>query len=210
MAIIKQGILGGIQNKIGNIVGTSWKGIAVIKSLPVSVANPRTAPQVLQRDRFRFCIAFAVSILAEVIKPLWDRFAQRQSGYNAFVSSNINYFDDSGLISPSQLEISRGKMGATQIDTAIANGTSGNITITWLNDTGQGFKQATDTAYVVVRNRVSEKVFGYDTQVTRNELNLSISTDVRVGQLCDIWLAFRRIDGTIVSDTSYATALGED
>jgi hypothetical protein len=205
MAIIKQGILGGIQNKIGNIVGSSWKGIAILKSLPVSVANPRTAPQVEQRTRFANVVAFATAILAEVIKPLWDRFAQRQSGYNAFVSRNIENFDASGLVTPANLVISSGKMSATQIVGLALDGGANEIAFTWANDAGQGFKQATDTLFVVARNRNTGVVAGYDTGIQRSSLSASIILNMSNGNVIDVWAAFRRVDGTIVSDTSYAT-----
>lgn len=207
MAVIKQGILGGIQNRIGNIVGSSWKGIAVIKSLPVSVANPRTAPQVAQRDKFRNIVMFATAILAEVIKPLWDRFAQKQSGYNAFISRNIDYFTDAGLDIPNGLVISQGKMDATTITSATANGGSNQVTINWGNDSGQGFKQATDTAFIVCQNRDKKEVKGYNTGVTRNSTSAVVGLNCSAGQTIDIWLAFRRADGTIVSDTSYISVI---
>ena len=41
MAIISQGILGGISGKIGNVVGGSWKGIDYLRIMPASVANPK-------------------------------------------------------------------------------------------------------------------------------------------------------------------------
>jgi hypothetical protein len=205
MAIIKQGILGGVQNKIGNVVGSSWKGIAVLKSLPVSVANPRTAPQVAQRNKFANVVAFATAILAEVIKPLWDRFAQKQSGYNAFISRNIDNFSATALINPSNLSISQGKMEATNISSASAEPGSNEVQINWTNDSGQGFKQATDTAFVVCRNRATGAVKGYNTGVLRSTTTLTIIFESSEGNVIDIWLAFRRADGTIVSDTSYTS-----
>lgn len=205
MAIIKQGILGGIQKKIGNIVGTSWKGIAVIKSLPISVANPRTAAQVEQRSRFSNCVSFAVAILAEVIKPLWDRFSQKQSGYNAFISNNIAYFDNTGLIAPSNLEISRGKMSQTTITTANASSSELKVTVNWNNDAGQGFKQSTDIAYIVVMNANTKEVRGFDTGVQRTAQTATVEMKMEVGETIHVWLAFKRVDGTIVSDTSYKT-----
>lgn len=70
MATIKQGILGGFSGRVGTIVGTSWKGIAVMKSLPLSVANPKTAGQVGQRTKFSSVVALASVILSSIIKPL--------------------------------------------------------------------------------------------------------------------------------------------
>ncbi|NJL77434.1 MAG: hypothetical protein HC892_22760 [Saprospiraceae bacterium] len=203
MAIIKQGILGGIQNKIGNVVGTSWKGISVIKSLPVSVANPKTAAQVAQRDRFTAAVKFASEILGTVIKPLWDRFSQRQSGYNAFVSANIANFEGVILETSENLIISRGKMAATPMSDAEVRKEGGIVTITWVDDSGQGFKQATDLAYAVAYNRATAEATGTGGTVTRADGTISFVMNGDPIDGVDLYLAFRRADGTIVSDTSY-------
>lgn len=203
MAIIKQGILGGIQNKVGNVVGTSWKGIAVLKSMPISVANPRTAAQVTQRQRFANIVRFSKAILAEVIKPLWDRFAQKQSGYNAFVQTNIVNFNSFGIETPTDLVISKGRMSSTAIDTAALNSTASTATITWTNDSGQDFKQNTDTAYVVICESDGAKVAGFDTGIKRDEETLTVSYESRPGTQYFVYLAFKRMDGTIVSNTSF-------
>lgn len=89
MAIIKRGILGGFSNKIGNVVGTSWKGISVMRSLPQGVHNPRTPSQTRQRRKFATVSAIGSSILDLVIKPYWDPIAIRMSGYNKFVSETL-------------------------------------------------------------------------------------------------------------------------
>ena len=63
MATIKQGILGAFSGKVGSVVGSSWKGIAIMKALPASVANPRTAKQVIQRSKMSSAVAFAKEVL---------------------------------------------------------------------------------------------------------------------------------------------------
>ncbi|MDD4439773.1 MAG: DUF6266 family protein, partial [Tissierellia bacterium] len=106
MATIKQGILGAFSGKVGSVVGSSWKGIPVMKSLPPSVANPKTAKQIEQRSRMKACTAFSQATLADVIKPLNDRFASRMSGFNAFTSRNIACFEGGELSNPEELTIS--------------------------------------------------------------------------------------------------------
>lgn len=49
MGIIKRGILGGFRIKWVLVVGTTWKGISVVKARPVSVANPNSPLQQEQR-----------------------------------------------------------------------------------------------------------------------------------------------------------------
>lgn len=92
MAIIKRGILGGFSNKIGNVVGTSWKGISVMRSLPQSVHNPKTEAQEEQRTNFAVASKLGSQLLDSVIKPFWDKRAIRMSGYNLWVQTNLDHW----------------------------------------------------------------------------------------------------------------------
>lgn len=51
MGTYKQGILGSFIGKVGTVVGSTWRGLAVMRSLASKVANPRTAAQVAVRNR---------------------------------------------------------------------------------------------------------------------------------------------------------------
>lgn len=92
MAIIKRGILGGFSNKIGNVVGTSWKGISVMRSLPQSVHNPKTEAQEEQRTNFAVASKLGSQLLDAVIKPFWDKRAIRMSGYNLWLQKNLDHW----------------------------------------------------------------------------------------------------------------------
>ena len=108
MAIIKRGILGGFSNKIGNVVGTSWKGISVMRSLPQSVHNPRTVSQTRQRRKFAIVSAIGSSILDIIIKPYWDPIAVRMSGYNKFVSETLKEQEENMSIVMQDISLIRG------------------------------------------------------------------------------------------------------
>lgn len=90
MGVIKKGVLGGFSGKVGPVVGSSWKGIDVMRAMPQSVANPRTAKQVEQRRKFTAASQFASSILDSWIHPIINRQARRMSGYNLFMQWNID------------------------------------------------------------------------------------------------------------------------
>lgn len=207
MAVIKQGILGGFQNSIGSVVGSSWKGINVMKSKPVSVSNPRTAGQIAQRTKMQNAVFFAQAILSTVIKPLWDRFSSKMSGYNDFISTNISLFADSVPTTPADLVISKGKMALTSIATAETANNEIIVDITWLNDAGQGLKLATDVAYVVVINGTTGDISKSFTAAVRSDLTCTATMNavVHTGDDLYCYLAFRRADGTVVSDNSYTT-----
>lgn len=205
MGIIKQGILGGFSGKVANIVGSSWKGIAIIKSLPLSVANPQTAGQVAQRTKLSNTVAFAKQILSSVIKPLRDRFAVQESGYNTFVSDNIALFADAMPNPAEDLIVASGKMASTEIKNLTTTAGSPDITVDWLDDSGSGFKLSTDDAYIVAVNETQENIAVSSASAVRSDgtVVLSFDADSVAGDTMNIYLVFMRADGTIVSETSF-------
>lgn len=208
MAVIKRGILGGVQNKIGNVVGSSWKGIAVLKSLPLSVANPQTASQVANRDRFKSCNAFFSSVNAIVIKPLWDRFASQMSGYNAAVQYNVGNFSGTELTNPEQLRISNGKMASTAIASVVADKSLLLASFTWTSGSGTGLKLGTDKPFIVIYNVNKHETIGAALVQERDdeEGDVVLPASWSTGDSLACYLAFRRADGTVVDVSSYSAA----
>lgn len=205
MGIIKQGILGGFSGRVAGVVGSSWKGIAVIKARPLSVANPKTAAQVAQRTKFGNTSDFASKILADIIKPLWDRFAQQMSGYNAFVKTNIDLFAAALPSTFADLVISSGKMATTAIATVSASNGDDYADVTWTDDSGEGLKLATDLCYLVCVNETTGAVDSTATADTRADESstVDLAAALATSDSLHLYMAFKRADGTVVSDTSY-------
>jgi len=110
MGVIKQGILGGFQNKVGAVIGSNWKGIATMRSRPISVANPRTGKKVAVRSEFSTLIKMASALNATLIRPYWSRFAQKKTGANAFISANYGKLAGAPASAPERMIFSQGKL----------------------------------------------------------------------------------------------------
>lgn len=212
MATIKQGILGAFSGKVAGVVGSSWKGIPVMKSLPPSVANPRTAKQIEQRSRMSACTAFSQSVLASIIKPLNDRFASRMSGFNAFTSRNIANFEGGVLSKPEDVKISPMGNKAQLVDAiaaeAKATKKSAQVTISTTSIAGTGKALATDKPYIVVYNRSTKKTMGFVPSKTRAVSTIPVDLpdgEFSPDDVIDVYLAFLRVDGTVVFETAYGT-----
>lgn len=143
MGIIKRGILGGFSGRIGNVVGSSWKGLAVVKSLPLSVANPRTTAQTTQRSKFSNTVAFGSLLLTNFIKPLWDRAAVHMSGFNAFVKANVGLMPSGPLPDYSGLILSEGPLGTLDVTNVDATAGTGVLVLTF-DPTASGAYQTVD------------------------------------------------------------------
>lgn len=201
MGKIPQGILGGMSGTVGGIVGSSWKGINVIKTKPISVSNPKTAGQVAQRGKFGNAVNFQKQLLATIVKPLWDRFASQMSGYNASISENINYFEGVSPTAGSGYLMCKGKMAAPQItDITIADG-GDEAEITWTDDSGIGFKLGTDVPYLIKFKPGNELAEGKSPAAMRSdgEVTVTFNEFFEAGETYVFQLAFKRADGTIVS-----------
>jgi hypothetical protein len=156
MGVIKQGILGGFSGKVGSVVGSSWKGIAVMKAKPLSVTNPQTAAQTEQRDRMTGIVAVARILLAALIQPYWNPFAQRMSGYNAFVSENIDTFVADVFTDYADFYSTRGSLLGVVVTGVVATAAGNTITVSWTDNSGTADALATDEMIFVVYNATQD------------------------------------------------------
>lgn len=205
MGIIKQGILGGFKNKVGSVVGSSWKGLATMRALPLSVANPKTATQVANRTRFSSCARFASEILAGIIKPLMDRFALHMSGYNMFTQLNKDVWEDPNAPVWADLVISKGRM--LQAANVSYSGPIASGGFTYQSPAGDKYALPTDKVYALVINETKGSVvFQGDTGVQRSAAGFTKPlTGVSTGDTIGIYISYLRLDGSEVSTSAYGS-----
>lgn len=110
MATIKRGILGGFKNKVGSVIGSSWKGIDTMRSMPLSVANPRTAKQIAVRSNFKTLVVATSKVNSTLIRPYWSRFAKQMTGSNAFIRENYANFKNPAILYSENAILSKGKL----------------------------------------------------------------------------------------------------
>lgn len=202
MGKIKQGILGGYSGKVGPTTGSSWKGINIVKSRPVSVAYPGTAAQVSQTSKMTGIVAFSKLILSVWIKPLWDRFAVQSSGYNQFVKANIANFVDGNFPLATSLVMSQGAMRENACTAVPANPFS-SCAVTWDNDAiSDPLALSTDIAYVLIITATGLLV-GSSSEATRAAETATVTFDATLpaGDYY-AFLAFKAANGTRVSYAS--------
>lgn len=204
MGVIKQGILGGFSGKVANVVGSSWKGIAVLKSLPLSVANPKTAGQVAQRGAMTSIVAASRLLLAALIQPYWNPFAQKQSGYNKFVSENIATFTTAGFVTFGSFFSMRGSLLGVVTSGGSASAGSSTITLNWTDNSGTSDALATDDMVVTVYNETQDYWTSQVAGDTRDAESNDI-TDANMAQNDElhVYVGMSRPDISKVADSFY-------
>ena len=203
MATINRGILGGFRGKIGNVIGSSWKGIDSMRSMPISVANPRTNKQVNNRDRFGSISKLLSSILSQIVKPLNDRFSQKMSGYNAVAQRSKEAFNEGGGFVPEKLVLSKGKLGVTAITRLLNLDTLGG-TVEWSPLISGDFQKATDKAYMTIIDSNGVAIATSSGVVARSvgAIPFVFPTERTAFEEIYVYLSFLSADGTAVSDSS--------
>jgi hypothetical protein len=210
MGIIKRGILGGVANKIGNVVGSSWKGIATLRSLPLSVANPNTIAQRTNRKSFAIMSKLGSQVLATVCQPLWNRDAKQMSGFNAYVMTNKRAYDEDWVAWLANPIMSKGNLSAT-LQNAGINDEGANLMFIFDSVLKNPQDSRDDIAYVQVihqdNSNPAKPAFyakGFITTATRSEGHVQVTNpfEPNEGDKLIMSLSFKSVDGREVATSS--------
>ena len=151
MAIIKKGILGGFSNKVGNVVGSSWKGISTMRSLPSSYNDANSEAQQKQRTAFSYYSEMGSQLLTSYIRPVLDPQAKRMSGYNLFVKQNLDAVANGDIIFDEDPPIfSTGRLCEVYLLSAEHDQDSGVLSLEWESNIDCTLGEESDSIYAFV------------------------------------------------------------
>lgn len=152
MATLKNGILGGVRGKIGNVVGSSWNGIDYLKTLPSHYTDAKTEVQVSNRSKFLRVIRFLQPI-TEFIRVGFKSQAVKKTAFNAATAYHYHnaitgeYPDI--VMDFTKVMVSRGNLTGAY-NAGAASSTPAKIQLSWMDNSGGGSAKSDDVAMVVV------------------------------------------------------------
>ena len=159
MAIIKKGILGGFSNKVGNVVGSTWKGINTMRSLPAQYNDANSVAQQANRSTFKYFSGFGSQLLTGIIRPLWDWQAKRMSGYNLFIKRNIDYRNaNKDTWSIEDLIISQGRLCQAEVVRAVIEDEN-NLFLAIRSDLQCSIGESSDEIFVAIFNHDEQLLY---------------------------------------------------
>jgi hypothetical protein len=161
-------IKGELKGKLGEIVGSSWKGIPYTKTY-TKPKNPNTDKQMETRYLFQSLAHIGKGIRSSL--ELYTRPRPHQmSVYNHLIQLNKPMFNKTGhKWDPLELTIMSGELVSTAIATALFDGTNLTATVTWDGTVGD----ATDKAFVVVYDDESKRTVHTD-EISRSDGTVAI------------------------------------
>ena len=206
MATYESGINGPIKGKVGPVIGSSWKGINYIKSLPRRKKNENpSVAQIGQREKFKIIGRF-MKVLTEVISLGFNKNLPGDTGYNnatAYVLKNaLDTTTSPFSIRYSKVLVTRGEYPNDDNITA-APGAPGKLLFQWENTTGVGAAKANDKVVIIAYSSSQNKMtFNSDTAI-RSDSSATLDIDNFKGQLVETYISFLKADGSDVSSSIY-------
>lgn len=209
LTIVQNTLIGRSKKKIGNAVFTTWKGKNVLKSKPVTVENPKTPNQLMRRDAFKSTVSI-FRLAANVIRDGFKSQAIGMSEFNAFSSYALTHaFDYStpptASLIPANLLFSKGTIYPAAISSASASAGTGNLTVNFASTATQPGQATSDKVLLAAYNETQDKLDSISSSVARSAGTIvySLPTAPVLGDTVDVFLGFKRADGSEASDSVY-------
>jgi Family of unknown function (DUF6266) len=89
MATLRKGILGGFSGKVGGVVGSTWKGKQVLKSLPSPRKTGSSTAQLEQQAKFTQLVNFLKPITS-ILTKAFEKSNLPMTAFNKAMSNNQN------------------------------------------------------------------------------------------------------------------------
>lgn len=161
MGKFNNGILGGFQGKVGNIVGTRWKGQNVMKIVPATVSNPRTPKQQSVRSKFAIMGHF-LSTQRRLVSVGFRSNEEQLTGFNAAMKYNLHnaitgvYPDHA--IAFSEVKLSTGQLPVlSDLQAEVSSELS--ITLNWTDNSAMEHADGSDLLMIGMYH--AESAMGY-------------------------------------------------
>jgi len=145
MGTSKKGILGNFYGKVGTVIGSKWKGIKYMRSLPDPSSQPPSRRQLDQREKFRQGASF-LQPLGPVIRVGFRTQQKNQTPANAALSDLlVNAMGGTApdfVINYERLKIAKGVLTGPRNANAELNGDL--IEFNWIDNAGEGDAEEND------------------------------------------------------------------
>lgn len=171
MATYNQGILGSFTGRVGNIVGTSWKGRHIMRARAATYSNPNTPLQQAQRMRFAVMGKFLRHVQGTIAVGYGAQ-DQKMTSFNSAMRDNLNeavtgtYPDIK--VDLSKVIVSKGTRDGLS-DMVLTSTEPNTIAMTWDEFTMSGTSKATDKLHVIVAETATGNVVAEDNTVSRDD-----------------------------------------
>lgn len=209
MAKFLKGIHGAYSGKVGNVVGSSWRNVDYVKSLPKQRSTKATPAQLAQQAKFALAVSFLSPIKDLLNLGYSDHLLGKSTGYNKALQYALSHAISGEYpdleVDYSAVVVSRGPlsnlMGVSWQETSARE-----IRLSWFPETNRFNAFADDSVIFLFYNK-EKKFFNLIESGTRADGVLELTLpDAYEGDHLVGWVFAGHRDGVKTSTSMY---LGE-
>lgn len=195
---------GKISGKVGEGVGSRWRGIKYLRSLPTKSGKPATVSQLAVYAKF----ALSAARLSPIKDILYIGFSDKKlntiTGYNAavklFITNAILGEYPDYTVDYSKMQLSKGSLRHLSHLTLDYSG--GLLRLEWTVRQGDRSSFADDKVMVVVYNETTN-LYTVDENIMRSDNGANIDIDAESGDTVHVWAFCIKRDGITISTSQY-------
>jgi hypothetical protein len=210
MGTYNKGILGAFSGKVGPVVGATWRGKDVMRSLPKKSNRLVTAFQQQQRSKFAM-----TTVLLGGIQPVIKRYFGNDTGLKTRRNQAMSYLMKEAIVfndpdyewDYTKVLISKGDLLGINNGQVVA-GTGQNLEFTWTDNSGQGEAEVTDKLVVVVYEPTSKAtVYSLNAGSRSSESATLELPNFLSGLEVQVWATFVASDDKLAATSLYLGAI---
>lgn len=205
MAIPGKGILGGFAGKVGTVVGSTWKGISYMRSLPAVKKNRKvTEAQQLQQAKFALATAFfgGFTPLVNSSFKSTPKLTARNTALGIVLTQAIGGVYPNLFIDYSMVLVAKGSLKKAD-NPVVISPAAGKLRFNWTDNAGMGNAIALDMAILVAYSGDTNDVLFTLDGASRASGESQLDVPYFSGKLVHTWISFRSPDGKLTADSMY-------
>lgn len=205
MGKYNKGILGAFSGKVGPVVGASWRGKEIVRSLPKKTTRAASDSQVAQRLKFT-----TVTNFLNPLYPILSRYYGSNTGDLTRLNLAMSYHMKEAMefqdplyrMKYNMVQIAKGDLLGIQGGT-VASSSANTLSFSWINNAGQGEAMATDKLVVAVYEPTTKTMLHALAVADRSTQsgNLLVNSSFS-GLNCEVWATFAS-----ANEKKYATSI---
>jgi hypothetical protein len=209
MGTIRKGILGGFSGKVGPVIGSSWRGKDVMRSLPKKSSREASEKQLAQRARFSLTARF-LRPMGTLLSKYFGQLEQENPRYALAMSYHMKYavagaYPDFHL-DFAKVIITKGELPGLQGCTITAQ--AGTVLDwEWTDNSGQSQAKDTDALLAVAYNAEKQQ-FHFVQTAKRGSASFNMPLPEHwAGDTVHCWGSFLSADGSLFANSSYISGV---
>ena len=209
MARFLKGIIGAYSGKVGNVIGSSWRNVTYVRSLPRPSNKPASPLQLAQREKFSLVMAF-LNPLKDLLNIGYSDIMQTSStGYNQAMREALKFGVKGDYpnqeIDYANIRISKGSL-AKLADVEWHEANNLELAVSWEQARNRFMGNGDDSVILLVYN-IDKQTFDIVEDSTREEGSVAIEfPESYSGNTLVGWVFAGHRDGIKTSNSQY---LGE-